>query len=579
MNSFLIQAAIYLGAAAIAVPLFNRFKLGAIPGYIAAGVIVGPFCLGLVELDRSVSDAASLGVVLLLFLIGLELSLARLWTLRGDILGFGAAQMAVTGAALAGLFVFAKVMPAAGAVIAGLSLATSATALAVQHLRERGELYSGYGARVFPVLLAQDLIVIPVLIAIPIIAGEAAGSQGLIDVLKAVGVIFVLVLVGRFALNPLLRVVAVSGSREAFAASALFIVASVALAVSWAGLSMALGAFLAGVLLAESSYRHQIAADIEPFRGLLLGLFFISIGMQLDLPAVVANWTAVIGAAIGLALIKGAILYALARAFRMRSREALKAAALLSQGGEFSFVVFSLGADAGIFTGVQSTLLAAIATVSIVLTPALVALVERLTAARPETDGLDRAPTEEQGHVLIVGFGRSGQIISQVLMNSGVTVIAIDRNPDHIKNAERFGFKVYYGDGGRLDTLVAAGAQEARAVVLCMDDVEAVNHAVEALRERAPTLAIFAVAHDRMHEIGLRKLNPTETVRETLESSLLLARKALTHLGHDERAIADYIEEFRKRDRERLLAQMDYGIEARKELLHERFTAVGEEKR
>lgn len=578
MSDFLIQAAIYLGAAAIAVPLFNRVKLGAIPGYIAAGVIVGPYCLGLVELDRSVFDAASLGVVLLLFLIGLELSLARLWALRVDIFGFGAAQMAATGAALAGVFALAKVMPPAAAIVAGLSLATSATALAVQHLRERGELYAGYGARAFPVLLAQDLIVIPVLIAIPIIAGEAAGSEGWIDILKAVGVIAVLVAIGRYALNPLLRVVAISGSREAFAASALFIVAAVSLAVSWAGLSMALGAFLAGVLLAESSYRHQIAADIEPFRGLLLGLFFISVGMQLDLPVVLANWAAVIGAALGLALIKGAILYALARTFRMKSRDALKTGALLSQAGEFSFVVFSLGAAAGIFTPAQSTLLAAIATVSIVMTPALVVLVERLTTARPETDGLERAPQEEKGHALIVGFGRSGQIISQVLMNSGVAVVAIDRNPDHITNAERFGFKVYYGDGGRLDTLIAAGALDARAVVLCMDDVGAVNRAVEALHERAPTLAIFVLAHDRMHEIELRKLKPTETVRETLESSLVLARKALAHLGHDERAIADYIEEFRRRDRERLLAQMDYGIEARKELLHQRFTAAGEKR-
>lgn len=575
---FLAQAAIFLGAAAVIVPIFNWLKLGSIPGYIAAGVLVGPFGLGLVQSDRGVFDVASLGVVLLLFVIGLELSLKRLLALKADIFGFGAAQMVVTGGVIAALFVAADVMPAAPAVIAGLSMATSATVLAVSYLRERGELHAGYGARVFPVLLAQDLIVIPVLIAIPIIAGGAgeAGGQWT-DILRAAGVIAILVVIGRYALNPALRLVASAGSREAFAASALFIVAAVALAVSWAGLSMALGAFLAGVLLAESSYRHQIVTDIEPFRGLLLGLFFISIGMQLDIAAVLQYGHIVLGAAAGLVLIKTVLLYALSRLFGMKNREAIKAGALLSQGGEFAFVVFSLGADAGIFTATQSTLLAAIATISIVMTPLVMAGVNRFLDAEDdqETDGLDRAEALT-GHVIVVGFGRMGQIVAQVLGNSGVEVTAIDRNPSHIRNAQLYGYKVYYGDGARLDTLITAGALDARAVILCMDDPASVNAAAAGLRERSPNLLIIAAAHDRMHEIELRPLGPDVIVRETLESSLKMAREALSRMGYADALIEDFLEQFRARDRERLLAQMDYGPEAAKELLQKKYERPAE---
>ncbi len=576
-GEFLIQSATYLGAAAIAVPVFNRLKLGSIIGYLAAGVVAGPFALNLLRQEEGVFHIAEFGVVLFLFVIGLELSMTRLWSLRRDIFGLGAAQMAVTGAIIAGLFVLAGVMPAAAAAIAGVSLAFSSTAFALQYLKDRGDLTAPYGARAFPVLLMQDLAVVPLLAAIPFAASAGAGAdvidmaQGWTGAVKAALVIGGLIAAAKFALNPLLRLVAGSGSREAFAATALFLVAAVSLAVSWAGLPMGLGAFLAGALLAESAYRHQIETDIEPFRGLLLGLFFISIGMRLDLHLIAERWIIVLGGAIGLVFIKAALLYALARASGSNGKDALLAGAVLSQGGEFAFVVFSLGADTALFSPAEATLMSAVVTVSMVMTPfAMMAARRLIPPATDNADGLEEPPSKA-GHVVVAGFGRMGQIISQVIAAADVDVVAIDKNPSHIRNAERFGFKVFYGDAARLDTLVTAGAADARAVILCMDDRNAVNHSAAALRQRFPNLHIIAVAHDRMHEIELRKLAPNKVVRETLESSLLVARRALAHIGFDNDVIDDFVEQFRKLDRERLLAQIDYGPEASKHLLHAKF--------
>ena len=571
-GEFLVQAATYLGAAAIAIPVFQRLKLGSILGYLAAGVVVGPFGLNLLHQEEGVFHVAELGVVLFLFVIGLELSLSRLWSMRAQIFGFGAAQMALTGTAIASLFVIAEVMPAPAAIIAGLSLAFSSTAFALQLMKERGELNTSYGQRAFSILLFQDLAVIPLLAAIPFVAGAASDAAGWTSAGKAVGVLVALVLIGRFALDKIFRLVANAGSREAFAAMALFVVAITSLAVAWAGLSMALGAFLAGALLAESSYRHQIETDIEPFRGLLLGLFFISIGMRLDLSVIAASWWIVLGGAIGLVVIKSVLIFVVTRISKVETGDAVKISAVLSQGGEFAFVVISLGVSALLFTNAQATLLSAIVTISMVMTPMLAIAAARFTAQPEDEDDDDLArPQNSHDHVIVAGFGRMGQIISQVLQNSGVQVTAIDRNPAHIRNAERFGFKVYYGDGARLDILLTAGAENARAVILCMDDRNAVNHAVQVLRERLPNLTILAVAHDRLHEIDLQPLGADVVVRETLESSLLIARETLERLGFDDPTIEDFVEQFRKVDRERLLAQRDYGPEAGKEFLHSRY--------
>jgi len=572
-GEFLVQAATYLGAAAISIPLFQRFKLGSILGYLAAGIAVGPFGLNLLHQEEGVFHVAELGVVLFLFVVGLELSLSRLWSMRTHIFGYGAAQMALTGFVIAGLFVLANVMPPPAAIIAGLSLAFSSTAFALQLMKERGELNTGYGQRAFSILLFQDLAVIPLLAAIPFVAGAAGDGSGWASAAKAAGVLAALVVIGRYALDRVFRLVAGSGSREAFAAMALFVVALTSLAVSWAGLSMALGAFLAGALLAESTYRHQIEADIEPFRGLLLGLFFISIGMRLDLGLIVQSWQIVLGGAVGLVALKGLLIYVVTRASKVARSNALRIAATLSQGGEFAFVVISLGVTALLFTNAQATLMSAIVTISMVMTPPLAMLAARLARGEEETGEGLAGPHHRHDHVILAGFGRMGQIISQVLQNSGVQVTAIDRNPAHIRNAERFGFKVYYGDGSRLDILMTAGVADARAVILCMDDSNAVNNAVRALREKFPNLPIFAVAHDRMHEIEMQRLGPDVIVRETLESSLMIARKALSRLGFDNPTIEDFVEQFRKTDRERLLAQRDYGPEAGMELLHSRYRA------
>jgi monovalent cation:proton antiporter-2 (CPA2) family protein len=395
-GDFLVQAATYLGAAAIAVPIFNRFKLGSILGYLAAGVAVGPFGLDLIHQEEGVFHVAEFGVVLFLFVIGLELSLSRLWSMREQIFGLGAAQMALTGAALAALFVAAQVMSLEATIIAGLSLAFSSTAFALQLMKDRGELSTDYGRRAFAILLFQDLAVIPLLAAIPFIAGAGGGEgAGWAAAARAAGVIAALVLIGIYVLDRIFRMVAGSGSREAFAATALFVVALTALAVSWAGLSMALGAFLAGALLAESSYKHQIQTDIEPFRGLLLGLFFISIGMRLDLSVIAASWAIVLGGAAGLISLKFAILYFLTRAVRADHANALKTAAVLSQGGEFAFVVISLGADALLFTSGEATLMSAVVTISMTATPLLVMLAHRLAAAPESAEGL-RKPGARQ---------------------------------------------------------------------------------------------------------------------------------------------------------------------------------------
>ena len=577
-TDFLVQAATYLGAAAIAVPVFNRFKLGSILGYLAAGLVVGPHGLGLMAMEEDVFHVAELGVVLFLFIIGLELSLSRLWSLRRDIFGLGASQMAITGGVIGAIFYFADVMDGPAAVIAGFSLAFSSTAFALQLLKDRGELNSAHGARAFPVLLFQDVAVIPLLAVIPFVAGAGESALGLNDALKMVGVIAMLVLVGRYALNPVFRIVAGSGSREAFAATALFVVAATALAVSWAGLSMALGAFLAGVLLAESSYRHQIETDIEPIRGLLLGLFFIMIGMRLDLPAIFAAWQIVIFGALGLVLLKAAILFLLARAFGAAPVDAIRTGAVLSQGGEFAFVVVSLGVGSALFTNGEATLISAIVTLSMMMTPIAMMATEKLKAPQSEDGGAMEGPPGHEGRVIIAGFGRMGQIISQVLQNSGVKITAIDRDPAHIRNAERFGFKVYFGDASRLDVLETAGAKSSKAIILCMDDQASVNAAIVSLREICPKVPILAVAHDRLHEMEMNPLGADVIIRETLESSLVIARKTLSRLGYGDTAISDIIQEFRLRDRERLLAQVDSGAQAGLHLLHEPFAIVNEEK-
>ncbi|WP_051882232.1 monovalent cation:proton antiporter-2 (CPA2) family protein [Parvularcula oceani] len=575
-STFLVQAATYLGATAIAVPVFKRLKLGTILGFLAAGVALGPSGLALLQAEEGMFHVAEFGVVLFLFVVGLELSFARLWSLRRTIFGLGLLQMLLTGSVLGGAFLMMGLLTPGPAMLAGFALACSSTAFALSLLEERGELNTPYGTKAFSVLLFQDLAVIPLLAAVPFVAlaqqGAAEGME--MDweaILFAAGAIALLILMGRFLLNPFFRLVAVSGSREAFTAAALFVVAGVALLVSEAGLSMALGGFLAGVLLAESKFRHQIESDIEPFRELLLGLFFIGVGMQLDLGVVWSYWWIVLGATAGLILFKMTVLFLLARLFGARDREPWRIAAVLCQGGEFGFVVFSLGAGRGVFDPELATLLSAIVTLSMMVTPLIVSALaggRRSSAERPHP------PRDERRDVLLVGFGRVGQIIAQVLIGSGVKVTAIDSDPDRIATARSFGHEVYYGDGTDLHLLMHAGALSADAIVFAIRDTPGMKRTIRAVRERCPKVRIVARAYDRMAALELMDSEADLVIRDTLESALLTAGETLRFLGRSDGTVTDVLAEFRERDQDRLLAQKAEGIYAQKERIGSPFAAA-----
>lgn len=568
-NEFLVQAAIYLGATAVAVPVFKRLKLGTILGFLTAGILLGPSALGWLTAEEGVFHVAELGVVLFLFVIGLELSMGRLWALKTTIFGLGLSQMLLTGGVISYGFYAMGILSLGPAIIAGFGLACSSTAFALSLLDERRELNSAHGTKAFSVLLFQDIAVIPLLAAIPFVAmmdqGNAEGvTLTWSAVGRAAGLIVIIILAGKYVLDFFFRVVAVSGSREAFTAAALFVVALVSLGMAEVGLSMALGAFLAGVILAESSFRHQIEADIEPFRELLLGLFFIGVGMQLDLSVLVQSWWIVLVGATGLIVLKATILFVLARAFGTGQGTALKTGTILSQGGEFGFVVFSLGAGRGLFEADMATLLSAVVTLSMMATPVLMILVSRLGQDMTH----DVTPVGEEdvnGTVLVVGFGRMGQQVTQILRGSGVEVTAIDNDPHRIAIAAEFGSKVYFGNGTDINLLVQAGAMRVDAIVFALDAKEDIQSIVAAVRERCPKVRILVRAYDRVHEISLIDVETDCVVREMFESSVLLAQKTLAFLGYSDQNISDITAEYRQRDEDRLMAQKAEGMHANKE--------------
>lgn len=580
-NTFLVQAATYLGATAIAVPIFKRLKLGTILGFLAAGIVLGPSVLGLLSVGEGVFHIAELGVVLFLFVIGLELSLSKLWSLKNTIFGLGLLQMSITGLAIGYGFYATGILALAPALVAGFALACSSTAFALSLLEERRELNQPHGVKSFSILLFQDLAVIPLLASIPFVAMQMSGDGDALSFewwafVRAAAVILLIVIPGRYILDYTFKIVAVSGSREAFAAMALFVVAAVSLAMDQVGLSMALGGFIAGVLLAESAFRHQIETDIQPFRELLLGLFFIGVGMQLDLSVVAASWAIVLFGAIGLIVFKSAVIYVLARLFRSSHGVSLKAAATLCQGGEFGFVVFSLGAGAGVFEPALATLLSAIITLTMMATPLAVMAVARLTARRADA-AIDPDEDVKKGRVLVIGYGRIGQLVTQILRNSGVEVTAIDADANRIKLAAKFGNKVYFGDGTNIAFLRQAGAFTADAVVFAISDRERLRGAVEGLREHCPNLKILVRVYDRLHELEMMDLNADYMIREMYESSITMAGRALEYLGFTDQVISDIQQEYRARDRSRLLAQRADGLYAQKESLHRPFDAVRED--
>jgi glutathione-regulated potassium-efflux system protein KefB len=554
-GSFLLQAAMLLAAAAIAAPLGRALKMGAVLGYVAAGILIGPYGLGLlygVYEVESILHIAELGVVLLLFLIGLELRPVRLWSMRRSVLGAGSAQVLLSAAlislvaALAGL----SVLPA---VIVGLALALSSTAFVLHLLEEKKELTQRHGRLAFSILLFQDLAAIPILAILPLLsaAQPATPAAAALGTLKALAIIAAVVVLGRWVLNRVFRLVAASGVREAMTASALLTVVGVALLMELAGLSAALGAFIAGALLADSEYRHQIEADIAPFEGLLLGLFFIAIGMSLNVGLLVRELALILSLVAALLAIKGAVLYLVGKRFGLDRRSAVRLALATSQGGEFAFVILTLAAGSLIGRELADRI-AVIVTLSMVATPILLVLHDMLARKKPQPEGDHEPPPEAEGHVVIAGFGRVGQVVGRVLRAKRIPFTALDSSVAQIDFVNQYGNKIYYGDATRLDILEAAQTGKARAFVLAIDDVEASLKTAEIVRRHFPHVPVYARARNRQHVYRLMDLGITELRRETFLSSLALTRDLLEGLGLSETEARRVTGTFAGHDRRRL---------------------------
>ncbi len=567
----LLGALVFLIAAVISGPLARRLGLGVAVGYLAAGVVIGPAALKLIGDPTSILHVAEIGVVMLLFLIGLELRVERLIALRKLVIGLGGLQIALSTAVFA-LAAYALGAEPPAALSIGVALAFSGTAMAIQILEERGHLNRTYGEKTFSTLLAQDIAVVPALALVPMLGGGGHGGGWAEALAAAVGgaaAIAAIVVAGRYLLDPLFRLLAGVGAREVMTAAALLVVLGAAEIAAVAGLSMAMGAFLAGVLLAGSSYRHELEADIEPFRGLLIALFFMGIGMAIDVGVIVDNvWRLLAGVVLYLTL-KVAIAAALARLFGATTGDALRVGALLGAAGEFAFVLFPLAQGNGLISAEVASMLAALAALSLVAAPGVALLAERLAnRLAPAAVAPDEDFSDAKGQVLVVGFGRVGQIAAQLLLAEGVETTLIDANPQRVEQASRFGFKVYYGDGSRLDVLRAAGAKEARAILVCVDDREATKRIVEMARQSFPLTELVVKAYDRGHAIELMGEGVERVVRETFESALVLGRLALEAVGVDPERAAEIEEDIRRRDAQKLEIQMVEGIGAGRDLTY-----------
>jgi len=548
------DAVLFLTAAVVVVPIFKRAGLGAVLGYLAAGVAVGPSGFGLIHEVESTLHFAELGVVFLMFLVGLELQPSRLWKLRAQVFQFGGLQVALTGVVIAPVAWLCGLTPAASLVV-GVALALSSTAFGLQILAERRELPAPHGQAAFGILLFQDIAASPLLAVLPLLGVARAAESGAGSwqpLLVAVATLAALPLASRILLRPLFRVVMASRVRELSAALALLIVLATAGVVEHVGLSMALGAFLAGVLLADSPYRHELEADIDPFKGLLLGLFFVAVGMSADLSVIAAHPLLVAVLVVGMVALKTGVLYGLGRLFfKLPPRGALTLGVALSQGGEFAFVVGTVAVGAGVFTQDVADMLVIVVTLSMVTTPLLFLLGDRLfkeTAqdARP-FDAID-----EENPVLIAGVGRFGQILARICSMARIPFTALEVDPAHIDFLRKFGSKVFYGDAARVDLLHAARAGHARLVAVAVDDPEAALQIVRTVKHHFPHLRILARARNRQQVHALRAAGADWLVRETFGSSLELAQRMLEELDHP--AAREIVQAFREWD-ERILAE------------------------
>lgn len=545
---------ILLAAAIIAVPLFRRIGLGSVLGYLAAGLVIGPFGLGFFQDAQSIIHVAELGVVLFLFVIGLEMQPSRLWAMRGEIFGLGAVQVCVAIAVLVWVGV-AQGFPIEASFIAGTGFVLTSTAIVMQVLAERRELSHPRGRKMVAVLLFEDLAIVPLLAMVAFLAPggvEATLTDRLVSVAIGLGAIAALVAAGRWLLDPMFRLLARFGAREVMTAAALFVALGAAVLMAKAGLSMAMGAFLAGVLLSESTFRHQLEADIEPFRGLLLGLFFIGVGMALDLNIITANWSVILISVPAYMILKMLVIYAVARMFHAAHDEALDRALLMAQGGEFAFVLYASATSFGILTPEWNANLTAIIIISMVLTPLIMIAKARLSRHdAPSTDGMEGVQAHA-GAVLLIGFGRMGQIISQPLLRRGYKLTIIEKDADQIRRAQDFGFKVYFGDGSRPDILHAAGAHDASLVIAAGDDAADTTRIVGHVKHEYPLVPVLARAIDRQHAVDLMRAGADFQIRETLESGYAIAEAALEALGEEPAEREAILDEARLADTTRL---------------------------
>lgn len=564
-NALFTEMILLLGGAVVAAPIFKKLGLGTVLGYLAAGIVIGPIFHGITD-GEQILNVAELGVVFLLFIIGLELKPSRLWQMRRDIFGLGTAQVVVTGLALTALAWTSGVLEWRGSIVAGFGLALSSTAFAMQILEGDGDVNTRYGQRSFSMLLFQDLAIVPLLAVVTILDSDKGSGDPLIDFGISVAAVGAMIVMGRYLLTPLFQVIARTGAREAMIAAALFVVMGSASLMQLAGLSMAMGAFLSGVMLAESSYRHELEADIEPFRGVLLAIFFIAVGLSLELQVLVDNALFIIIAVPVIMAVKALIIYALCRLTRSSHDDAVRIAFLLPQGGEFGFVLFTAAAVSGLMPSSTASLLVAIVTLSMALTPLGSALSKRMLTG-DEHEELDEDFEGAGADVLMVGFSRFGQIAAQILLAGGRSVTVIDFSADRIRQASSFGFRIYFGDGTRKDVLRSAGIDRAKIVLVCTQKKEITDKVVELVQADYPHTTLFVRSYDRIHSIELRNKGVDYELRETLESGLLFGRRTLEALGVAEVDADEIGEDIRKRDEARLVLQVSEGLQAGQDLL------------
>ncbi|MFA9438837.1 monovalent cation:proton antiporter-2 (CPA2) family protein [Uliginosibacterium sp. sgz301328] len=552
----LAQVAIFLAAAIVMVPIARRFGLGAVLGYLAAGVLIGPWGMRLIDGVETTLSFGEFGVELMLFVIGLELQPQRLWVLRRLVFGLGGAQVLLTAVLVGGAALWLGLSWQAGVVV-GLALAMSSTALVLQTLAEKHQLTDRHGRNAFAILLFQDLSVIPILALLPLLGGESTAGSDWHDALRGVAVIVGVIWGGRTLLRPALKWIATSGARESFTAAALFVVVGVTLLMEYAGLTASLGAFLAGMLLADSEYRHELEADIEPFKGLFLGLFFIAIGMSANVGLLLSQPLSLLAGVVGFMAIKFAALYLIGRVAGGARSAARRLAISLAQGGEFAFVLFALGRNHGVLSEPQAAWLVMVVTLSMLCAPLLFVLEEKLLTPWFDRD-VERpfdAVADPGRPVIIAGFGRVGQIVSRLLALRRIPFTVLDASAQQVDFVRRFGNKVYYGDASRLDVLMAAGIDKARLFVLAIDDVEASIKTAELVRAHFPKLPIYARARNRFHAYKLMDIGVEALVRETFFSSTQLGRDVLRGLDVPAQDVDVLIERFIAHDEQSLRRQ------------------------